>query len=378
VTVPVQATGGAPAAVTDRDLGARADVPARLDALRARVAELGGDAALLSAPADVRWASGFTTPEDAKVVVTQGAAVLITDSRYTVQAAEESAIEVRMIDGRTWLELAIELLAGSEPVVQADHLTWHAARALEEARGAPPVAAVDLTRPLRIVKTAREIACLREAARLTDAAFAHVLEGALRPGAREVDVALALARFVREQGGDGLAFEPIVAGGPRSAMPHGVASARVLERGDLVTLDFGAVVDGYHADMTRAVALGPVAEPLRTWFDLVLDAQRAAVAALRPGMAGVAADAVARALLAAAGIAARFAHSLGHGTGLQIHEGPSLSVRSKDVLAPGMIVTVEPGVYDAAVGGLRIEDLVLITDTGCEVLSHAPKDYLEL
>jgi Xaa-Pro aminopeptidase len=355
-----------------------AEIAERLEALRARAAELGGDAAVLSAPADVRWASGFTSPEDAKVVVTRDAAVLITDGRYTVQAAEESALEVRMIAGRTWIDVAIDVLDGSAPVVQADHLTWHAARTLEDAGKTPPIAAVDLTRPLRIVKTAREQARLREAARLTDAAFAHVLEGALRPGAREVDVALALERFVREQGGDRMAFDAIVAGGPRSAMPHGVASARVLQRGDLVTLDFGAVVDGYHADMTRAVALGPVAQPLRSWFDAVLEAQEAAIAALRPGLSGVDADAVARERLAAAGLADRFVHSLGHGTGLEIHEGPSLSVRSKDVLEPGMIVTIEPGVYDPDVGGLRIEDLVLITESGYEVLSHAPKGYLEL
>ena len=354
------------------------EIAERLEGLRARATELGGDAAVLSAPADVRWASGFTSPEDAKVVVTRDAAVLITDGRYTVQAAQESALEVRMIAGRTWLDVAIDLLAGTTPVVQSDHLAWHAARTLEGADLVAPIAAVDLTRPLRIVKTEREQARLREAARLTDAAYAFVLEGALRPGAREVDVALALERFVREEGGDRMAFEAIVAGGPRSAMPHGVASTRVLERGDLVTLDFGAVVDGYHADMTRAVALGPVAEPLRSWFDAVLEAQEAAIAALRPGLSGIDADAVARDRLAAAGLADRFVHSLGHGTGLQIHEGPSLSVRSKDVLEPGMIVTIEPGVYDPDVGGLRIEDLVLITESGFDVLSHAPKGYLEL
>lgn len=350
----------------------------RLAALRARVHALGGAAAVLSRPADVRWASGFTTPADGKVVVTPDAAVLITDDRYRVQAAGESAVEVRMIAGRTWIEVALDVLGDHAAVVQADHITWHAARTLEERRGAAPIAAVDLTRPLRIVKTPHEVARLREAARLTDAALEHVLDGVLRPGVREVDVAMALERFVREHGGDGLGFEAIVAGGPRSAMPHGVASARVLERGDLVTLDFGARLDGYHADLTRAVALGPVASPLREWYDVVHDAQQAAVAAIRPGVSGVDADAVARERLAAAGIADRFTHSLGHGTGLEIHEAPSLSHRSQDVLAPGMVVTVEPGVYDAAIGGLRIEDLVLVTDAGHELLSRSPKDYLEL
>ena len=236
----------------------------------------------------------------------------------------------------------------------------------------------DLTRPLRLVKSADEIDRLREAARLTDAAFAHVLDGTLRAGVREVDVALELERFVRQHGGDGMAFEVIVAGGHRSAMPHGVASARVIERGDLVTLDFGAMLDGYHADMTRAVAIGPVAAPLRGWFDVVLEAQEAAVAAIRPGLSGVDADKVARDVLAAAGLAERFVHSLGHGVGLQIHEGPALSSRSTDVLATGMVVTIEPGVYEPGVGGLRIEDLLLVTADGHERLSHSPKAYLEV
>ncbi|MFU8887807.1 MAG: M24 family metallopeptidase [Trueperaceae bacterium] len=351
---------------------------ARLAGLRARLRELGADAVLLSAPADVRWASGFTTPEDAKAVVTPDAATLITDDRYTAQAAEESAIEVLIAGGHRQLDEILGRVAGLRLAVQADHLTWKAARDIEERLGAPPLATEGLTRALRLVKSPDEIDRLREAARLTDAAFAHVLEGTLRAGVREIDVALDLERFVRQNGGEGMAFDVIVAGGHRSAMPHGVASGRVLERGDLVTLDFGARVDGYHADMTRAVGIGPVAEPLRGWFDAVLQAQEAAVAAIRPGLSGVDADQVARGRLAEAGIAELFVHSLGHGVGLQIHEGPSLSSRSTDVLAPGMLVTVEPGVYRPGVGGLRIEDLVLVTEGGHEVLSRSPKGYLEV
>ncbi len=353
-------------------------VEARLAALRTRVAEFDADAVLLSHPADVRWLSGFTSPEDGKVVVTADRAVLVTDDRYRVQAGEESEVEVRIVPGWSWLDVAAELLGGTRPLVQADHLTWHSARGLESRLGAAPVAATDLTRPLRLVKTPAELQRLREAARLTDAAFAHVLEGVLRAGVRELDVASALEHFVREQGADGMGFDVIVASGPRSAMPHGIASSRVIERGDLVTLDFGAKVDGYHADMTRAVAIGPVAPPLRDWFDIVLDTQVAAVAALRPGLSGRDADGIARDRLMTAGLADRFTHSLGHGTGLEIHEGPSLSDRSSDVLAAGMVVTVEPGVYEAGVGGLRIEDLVLVTENGHEVLSHAPKDYVEV
>jgi Xaa-Pro aminopeptidase len=357
---------------------AAATVEARLSALRARLATLGADAVILTAPADVRWASGFRSPEDGRVVVTDDAAILVTDGRYTAQAAQESALETRIVGSGRWLELALEIAGDRRLAVQADHLTWKTARDIEERRGTPPLPLVDLTRPLRLRKSPDEVARLRAAATLTDAAFDHVLAGVLRAGAREVEVALELERFIRQNGGEGMAFEVIVAGGHRSAMPHGVASDRTIEVGDLVTLDFGAKVDGYHADMTRAVAIGPVAAPLRDWFDAVLAAQEAAVAAIRPGLSGVDADALARDHLASAGLAERFAHSLGHGVGLQIHEGPALSSRSTDVLDAGMVVTVEPGVYEPGLGGLRIEDLVLVTEDGHEVLSRSPKDYLQL
>ena len=288
----------------------------------------------LSAPADVRWASGFTSPDDGKVVVTRDAAVLITDGRYTVQAAQESGLEVRMIAGRTWLDVAVDVLAGATAVVQADHLTWHAARTLEGATSSAPVAAVDLTRPLRIVKTAREQERLREAARLTDAAFAFVLEGALRPGVREVDVALALERFVREAGGDRMAFDAIVAGGPRSAMPHGVASARLLERGDLVTLDFGAVVDGYHAghDPVGGARTGGRAAAR-------LGSTPCSTRRRRPSPRSGPACRGSTPTRSRATASRRRAWPTASSTrsatgrGSQIHEGPSLSVRSKDVLA---------------------------------------------
>ncbi len=368
---PGSTGGGPPPALRDA-------IDARLATLRARLAELDAEAVLVSAPSDVRWASGFTTPKDGRVLVTADEALLLTGPLYTAQAAEESAIEHRVVDWGRLRDAVADLVAGRRLAVQADHLSWQAARDLEERLGQPLLPLKELTRSLRLVKSPPEIDRLREAARLTDAAFAHVLAETLRPGVREVEVALELERFVRREGGEGMAFEAIVAGGHRSAMPHGVASQRELQRGDLVTLDFGARVDGYHADMTRAVALGPVAEPLRGWYDEVLAAQEAAVAAIRPGLTGVEAARIARERLAAAGLADLFVHSLGHGVGLDIHEGPSLSARSQDVLTAGMAVTVEPGVYQPGLGGLRIEDLVLVTEEGHEVLSRSPKGYLEV
>jgi Xaa-Pro aminopeptidase len=347
----------------------------RLAAARAALAELGADALLVTDPANVRYLSNFSTPKDARVLVTLEDAWLVTDGRYTVQAQEESWLPFDL--EREWLPWVAERVGARALAVEAEHVTLAQFETLQERLGRAPMASRGLLARARLVKDEGEIGRIREAARITDLAYAHVLDGPLRAGARELDVALALEAAMRDAGAEGAGFEIIVASGPRSAMPHGVASSRVLERGDLVTLDFGAKFDGYHADMTRAVAIGGVSARLRELFDAVLSAQEASVAAIRPGLLGAEADAIARRSLARAGLDAYFAHSLGHGVGLDIHEGPRLSARSDDVLAPGMLVTVEPGVYVPGFGGVRIEDLVLVTDDGAEVLSRSPKGYAE-
>lgn len=351
--------------------------PALLDAVRERLRDLDVDALLVTQPANVRYLSGFSSPEDAVVVLTLEDAWLITDARYTVQAAEESWLTQQEIT-RDVLERTAALAGGCALAIEADHLTVAQRATLERHLGRDVTATEGLLRPLRMRKRPFEVAWLREAARITDLAVAEVVDGVLRPGVREIDVALALEGVMRREGADGVSFEIIVASGPRSAMPHGVASTRRIEPGDLVTIDCGARIGGYHADMTRAIGVGPVGATLRAWFDQVLDAQRAGVAAVAPGVDGVAVDAAVRERLVAAGLGEAFAHSTGHGTGLQIHEGPSLSPKSSDTLQAGMVVTVEPGVYVADVGGLRIEDLVLVTEVGAEVLSGTPKDYREV
>ncbi len=356
---------------------AAAAAPALLDAARARIAAAGADALLVTAPANVRYLSGFSTPADGRVLVTGDDAWLLTDDRYTVQAEEESWLAEQVI-ARDWLARVAELAAGQALAIEAEHLTVAQRGTLERHLGREIVPTEGLLRPLRMRKRPFEIAWLREAARLTDLALGHVVEALLRAGVRELEVALELERVMRAEGADGASFDIIVASGPRSAMPHGVASDRRIEAGDLVTIDVGAKVAGYHADMTRAIGVGSVGEPLRGWYDAVLAAQRAAVDAVEPGVTGVALDGVARRQLAQSDLAEHFTHSLGHGTGLEIHEGPSLSSRSTDTLEPGMVVTVEPGVYVAGVGGLRIEDLVLVTEDGHEVLSATPTDYREL
>ena len=356
---------------------AAAAAPALLDAVRARLPGANADALLVTAPPNVRYLSGFTTPADGRVLVTEDGAYLFTDDRYTVQAAEESWLSEQII-ARDWLPRVAELVPGQRLAIEAEHLTVAQRANLEQHMGREVVPSEGLLRPLRMRKRAFEIAWLREAARITDLALGQVLESLLQPGVRELDVALELERVMRAAGADGTSFEIIVASGPRSAMPHGVASRRRIEAGDLVTIDLGARVGGYHADMTRAIGVGRVREPLTDWYRSVLAAQEAAVAAVGPGVSGQALDAIAREHLAEAGLAEHFSHSLGHGTGLAVHEGPTLSARSQDTLEPGMVVTVEPGVYVADQGGLRIEDLVLVTDDGHEVLSNSPKAYREL
>jgi len=352
---------------------AAAAAPALLDAVRARLSSIDAEALLVSAPANVRYLSGFATPTDGRVLVSHDGAWLITDDRYTVQAAEESWLPEQVIT-RDWLERVAELAGSQRLAIEAEHLTVAQRSKLEGHLGREVLTSEELLRPLRMRKRAFEVAYLREAARITDVAVAAVTSGLLAAGVREIDVALELERVMRAEGADGVAFQIIVASGPRSAMPHGVASTRRIEAGDLVTIDCGARVAGYHADMTRAIAIGELSDQLQRWYDAVRSAQLAGVAAVRPGAEGVAVDAAAREVLANHGVADAFTHSLGHGAGLEIHEGPSLSARSSDTLETGMVVTVEPGVYFAGQGGLRIEDLVLVTDDGHEVLSATPKD----
>lgn len=347
----------------------------RLASLRASLAALGADALLVTTPANVRYLSGFTSPEDGSVLVLPSTALLLTDGRYGAQAEQESRIPFEIVSDA--LPAVTEHARGHKLAVEGDDLTLQRFQQLSERLGYEPVITEGLFTALRLVKGEAEIALLREAARITDLAFDAAL-GMMAPGVREVEVALELERAMRLAGAEGSAFEIIVASGLRGAMPHGVASQKQLAEGELVTLDFGAVVGGYHADMTRTVAIGALGDEEKRLYEAVLAAQVTALAAVAPGKSGRELDAVARNVLAAHDLADHFVHSLGHGTGLVIHEGPRLSSKSDDVLAPGMTVTVEPGVYLPGFTGLRIEDLAVVTVDGHEVLSRSPKELIVL
>ena len=365
---------GARAAAEATDT-ASAHVAAVLDTVRRAIAEHQVDALLVTQPANVRYLSSFSSPADGAVLVLPDGAVLLTDARYTAQAAEEAVIPHEIVANRD--DVIASKVAGLRLAVESEHVTMQRFKALSDKLGVAPTPLDGVVSRLRVVKGDHEIALLREAARLTDVAFKAVL-GMMRAGVSEVEVALELERVMRSEGADGPSFETIVASGKRGAMPHGAASQKRLEDGDLVTLDFGACYRGYHADMTRTVGIGSVGDEERRMYAAVLEAQVAAVAAVRPGRTGIELDSVARDILTSHGLGERFSHSLGHGTGLQIHEDPRLSQLSPNVLEPGMIVTIEPGVYIPGFTGLRIEDLVLVTADGHEVLSHSPKELITL
>lgn len=346
-------------------------VTTRLQRVRHALQERDLDALLVTVPANVRWLSGFTSPEDARILVTYEDAWLLTDGRYVAQADQESQLPA--IIERDWMRIVAERATG--PIgVEAEHVTLATNAKLEHHLGRDALRTDGLVAQLRRVKDDVELDAIRRAATLTDRAYEHALT-IVRPGIRERDVALEIERFVRSEGGDGMAFDVIVASGPRSAMPHGLASEKVIEAGELLTIDMGARVNGYCADMTRTVGIGGVSEAHRALFDAVLEAQVAALAAVAPNVAARDVDAVAREVLGKHGLGEAFAHSLGHGVGLDIHEAPGLAPRSEDVLTPGMVVTIEPGAYHPGDAGVRIEDLAIVTEDGHEVLSHAPKTW---
>ena len=230
---------------------------------------------------------------------------------------------------------------------------------------------------LRMIKTDDEIRTIRRAAEIADEAFSHILTF-IKPGVTELEVSNELEFFMRRLGASESSFDTIVASGKRSALPHGVATGKTIENGDMVTLDFGALYDGYVSDITRTVAVGEPTEELKKIYHIVLEAQMRACSALKPGMTGKEADAVARDYIKDHGYGEAFGHSTGHGIGLEVHEGPGLSFRSDTVLKPGMVVTVEPGIYVPGLGGVRIEDDVLITEDGCELLTSSPKELIIL
>ena len=350
----------------------------RLSAIRACFDEWQVDALLLSSPANRRWASGFTGSA-AQLLISRQRAVLATDSRYWERAAAEApAYEIFQMRDEKDAMANFLALAGAKCIgIEAAHVTLARQAALdkhEEMTWVPLAATVE---SLRAVKSADELAAIRAAARLTDATVAQVPQLA-RPGVSERAVAWELEKFMREAGAEATAFDIIVASGPHSALPHHHPGERLLQAGDMVIVDLGAQLDGYKSDLTRTFYLGETPDDaFWSLYNTVEQAHGAAIAGIRPGVTGKDVDALARDLITAAGHGDHFGHGTGHGVGLEIHEEPRFSrLAEKTIIPAGAVMTVEPGIYLPGFGGVRIEDLLLVTPDGAEYLSAAPKSPL--
>ena len=335
------------------------------------------DLLLVSHLVNVRWLTGFTGSSGA-AVVGNGTRRFITDFRYLSQSAEQ-------LDGSWEREIAQDLLeqvAGALPGdgtvrlgFDDEHVSvkQHAKLQKLVPGNVELVPAGGVVEELRMVKDAEEIEKIRAAALLADAALERVIGRGLA-GRTERDVALDLETELRHMGAESVSFPPIVASGAHGALPHAVPRDVEIPQGVLVTIDWGAQLDGYASDCTRTYATGEISDGDRDIYELVQRAQAAGLAAVRPGPTGKEVDAVAREIIDDAGHSEHFGHGLGHGVGLEVHEGPRLSRQGDTALAPGQVVTVEPGVYVPGALGVRIEDLVVVTEDGNDVLSTLPKD----
>lgn len=352
----------------------------RRTTLSSRLPALGVDAILVSHLPSVRYLSGFTGSNGQVVVGTSGA-VFLTDGRYQ----EQSRHEVPDMDRLTYLQGLEGPLADACATLGVARLGFeaHATTVRQHGLLTERMAGVELV-PLedevgrqRWIKDEEELAELRNAQAATDQAFDDVLE-VLAVGQTELQVARELEHLLRRDGADGLAFDSIVAFGENAAEPHHEPSHRMLEEGDVIKLDFGALWSGYHTDMTRTVAFGSPTTELRKIHDVVREAQQAGIDAIGVGVTGEDVDRAARAVIEDAGYGPQFLHGLGHGVGLEIHEGPRLGVGFDHVLPAGAVVTVEPGVYVPGLGGVRIEDAVEVTEDGGRALGTSVRDLIEL
>lgn len=344
------------------------------------LAEENLESLLITAPPNIRYLCGFSGVESALLVVSDQA-TLIVDFRYLVQAKQE-AKGVAIYQMQDGLVAALQELVGHHHVrrlgFESDHLSFKEVNNLQtEVVGCELIPTSGLVEHLRQSKNNEEVGLIQQALTIAEAGFRHVLEF-IKPGVAEKDLALELEFYMRKHGAEGVAFDLIVASGSRAALPHATPTSKRIRNREWVLFDLGARYCGYNSDLTRTVWVGP-GPPDSTnqnMYSAVLSAQREAITKLRAGLTGKEADAIARQVLEAAGYGRQFGHSLGHGVGLEIHEEPHLSPRNPNPLPRGAVVTVEPGVYLEDVGGVRIEDMVILKENDCQVLTCLEKDLL--
>lgn len=350
----------------------------RIKAVRNILQEKGLDAILIYKPENRKYFSGFTGTTGF-IIITKEEAKFITDFRYIQQGKNEcKGYDIIEVSRSAPLTNIIEGFNINRLGVEEDFFTY--GHYLDLSSKLSKVTMVPLEgalTKLRSIKTEKEIGYIAKAASLADEAFNHILT-LIKPGVVERDIALELEFFMRKRGATNASFNFIVASGLRSSLPHGVASNKVIELGDFVTLDYGCIYEGYCSDMTRTVVVGKADDRQKQIYSLVLKAQETALSEVKPGITGSQLDNIARQIITDGGYGQCFGHGLGHGVGLEIHELPHVNTMGNIPLEPGMIITIEPGVYITGFGGVRIEDLVVVRDDGYQVLSKTPKQLIEI
>ncbi len=335
---------------------------------------------LITKKENVRYLSSFTGTAG-KVLITEKENIFITDFRYLDQAAEQTEAFIIEEISSNFMEGFADLLKNKEIKelsFESDDINYKTYQDFKTKLELKELNAVNgIVEELRLIKDKNELEKIKKAVEIADKGFQFLLDF-IKPGKTEKEISLELEYFMKKNGGEANAFDFIVASGKRGALPHGTASNKIVEKGELITIDFGTVYQGYHSDMTRTVALGEVSAKQKEIYSIVLEAQLKVIDNIKAGMSCVDADKIARDLIAKAGYKENFGHGLGHGIGLEIHEGPRLSYTADGIIKEGMIVTDEPGIYISGFAGVRIEDDLLITAEGCEVLNSSPKELIQL
>lgn len=351
----------------------------RLQGIRTLISEKGIDSFLVSQQENRRYLSGFSG-SSGWLFISQKLAILTTDFRYTEQARQESQdFEIVQTKGETslWFTKLLKTHGWHTLGFEAQHMSFATYQELSEIIGAEHldlelIPCQNMVERLRCIKDTMELNTITKAVQLTDAAFNQIL-ATIRPGLTEKELAWDIESFFRQNGAEATAFDIIVASGPNSALPHARPGERHLQPGEPILIDMGARIDGYCSDFTRTICMGKAEDKLQEIYDIVLEAQQAAIDGTKSGMNGAEADKQARTIIEDAGYGDNFGHGLGHGIGLAIHETPSLSRLSSDILDNGMVFTIEPGIYIQGYGGVRIEDTVRLEQGNIKVLTGSAK-----
>lgn len=349
----------------------------RINKLRNIMRKNGMDGVLLVGDYNRNYLSGFTGDESFSVI-TLDKAIFITDSRFTQQAKEQvKDYEIRQYDGRfpEFLSKLVDELEIKKLGFEEDIISFSIYSDYKNHVKAELIPMKGIVEEIRIIKDKEEIEKTQKAADIADKAFIHMLNF-IKAGMTEREIGLELEFFMRKQGAKSLSFPSIVASGVRSCLPHGEPTNKVVNNGEFLTLDYGCVFEDYCSDMTRTIVIGKPSEKMIEVYNVVLESQLKALEGVKPGAKGVEVDKIARDYIKEKGYGQYFGHGLGHGVGRQIHEAPRLSPLSDTVLKEGMVVTDEPGIYIPNFGGVRIEDLVLVTEDGYKVFSHSKKDLI--